>query len=92
MERITRMFVLVLALAFTSLVAAQPIDINTADSETLAAGLEGVGESKARAIVAYREANGPFESAEGLTLVKGIGDRILELNRDNIRVGSGSGR
>ena len=35
------------------------ININTADATTLA-GLTGIGQSKAEAIVAYREANGPF--------------------------------
>lgn len=92
MERITRMFVLILALSFSGLVAAEPIDINSADSQALAAGLDGVGESKAQAIVAYREANGPFRSADELTQVKGIGGRILELNRGSIQVGSGDGR
>lgn len=88
MERWTRMFAMLLVLTFTGLAWAGPIDINSADSEELAAALNGVGESKAEAIVAYREANGPFASAEELTQVKGIGGRILEQNRANIRVGS----
>lgn len=67
---------------------AGPVDINTADAETLSAELNGVGLAKAKAIVEYRKKYGPFKSAEDLSLVKGIGDRTVEINRENIRVGS----
>jgi competence protein ComEA len=62
------------------------ININTADAETLADALQGVGDARARAIIAYREEHGPFKSPEQLTEVKGIGDSVLEANRDRIRV------
>ncbi len=65
---------------------AGPVDINTANAETLSAELDGVGMSKATAIVEYREKHGPFKNPEDLSLVKGIGDRTVELNRANIRV------
>ena len=65
---------------------AGPVDINTADAQTISEELEGVGLTKAQAIVEYREKHGPFKSAEDLSLVKGIGDRTVELNRDNIKV------
>ena len=65
---------------------AGPVDINTADAATIAAELNGVGLTKAQAIVEYREKHGPFKSAEDLSLVKGIGDRTVELNKANIRV------
>ena len=65
---------------------AGPVDINTANAETLSAELDGVGMSKAKAIVEYREKHGPFKNPEDLSLVKGIGDRTVELNRTNIRV------
>jgi competence protein ComEA len=65
---------------------AGPVDVNTADAATLSAELEGVGMSKAVAIVEYREANGPFQSPDDLILVKGIGERTVEINRDNILV------
>ena len=65
---------------------AGPVDINTANAETLSADLDGVGMSKAKAIVEYREKHGPFKNPEDLSLVKGIGDRTVELNRANIRV------
>lgn len=62
----------------------QQVDLNAADAETLAATLKGVGLSKAKAIVAYREMYGPFASIEELTEVKGIGGAILERNRDRL--------
>jgi len=65
---------------------AGPVDINTADAETISAELNGVGLAKAKAIVEYRMKHGPFKSPEDLSLVKGIGDRTVELNRANIRV------
>lgn len=65
---------------------AGPVDINTADAETISTELNGVGLAKAKAIVEYRKKHGPFKSAEDLSLVKGIGDRTVELNRTNIRV------
>jgi competence protein ComEA len=65
---------------------AGPVDINTADAETMSAELNGIGMTKAEAIVEYREKHGPFKSPEDLSLVKGIGDRTVELNRANIRV------
>ncbi len=65
---------------------AGPVDINTANAETLSAELDGVGMSKAKAIVEYREKHGPFKNPEDLSLVKGIGGRTVELNRANIRV------
>ncbi|GAB3728533.1 hypothetical protein GCM10028862_06090 [Luteimonas pelagia] len=74
-----------LALAGPAL-AAETVDINTADAETLDRVLDNVGRSKAEAIVAYRDENGPFESAEQLALVKGIGLATVERNLDRIVV------
>jgi len=64
---------------------AGPVDVNTADAKTLAKELDGVGMSKAQAIVDYRKANGPFKSADDLTKVKGLGKKTVELNRQNLR-------
>ncbi len=52
------------------------IDLNTATARELEA-LPGIGEVRARAIVADREANGPFRIVEDLTRVKGIGEGTL---------------
>ena len=68
------------------LALAGQVDINTADAETISAELKGVGLAKAKAIVEYREKHGPFRSADDLSLVKGIGERTVELNRPDIRV------
>ena len=57
------------------------VNINTADAQALAAGLKGVGESRAMEIVRYREAYGPFSSVEELAEVKGIGQSTLDRNR-----------
>ncbi len=66
--------------------AGEPVNVNTADAEELAAALDGVGLSKAEAIVAYRETNGPFEHIDELVNVKGIGIRTVDRNRDNIQL------
>lgn len=75
-----------LAISFSSF-AADKVDINSADAATLATALNGIGPAKAEAIVAYRTANGPFESADDLEKVKGIGTKTIELNRALISVG-----
>ncbi len=62
------------------------INLNTADEATLQRELSGVGSAKAKAIVAYREANGDFASADELLEVKGIGKAIFEKNRDKVAV------
>lgn len=74
---------LLAALALLPMAAwAGPVDLNTADAATLAKELKGIGPSRAEAIVAWREANGPFKSAEEIVLVQGIGERVLDDNRD----------
>ncbi len=72
---------------FIGFAHAEPaaININTADVATLAE-LTGVGQSKAEAIVAYREANGPFQDPADLAQVKGIGARTVEKNADRLTV------
>lgn len=78
-----------LAVALVPLAAlAGPVDINTADAQTISEELTGIGLSKARAIVDYRKKHGPFRNADELTLVKGIGERTVEINRADIRVGA----
>jgi competence protein ComEA len=65
---------------------AGKVNLNTADAPTLQRELSGIGEVKAQAIVAYREAHGSFASVDELLEVKGIGESILEKNRDKLSV------
>ncbi len=79
------LFLLIFGLGSAALYAG-PVNINTADAETLALELTGVGPALAAAIIEDREMNGDFESPEALTRVSGIGERIVEMNRPNILI------
>ena len=61
------------------------ISINTATKEELMT-LTGIGESKAKDIISYREKNGPFKTIEDLKKVTGIGDNIFAKIKENITV------
>ena len=91
MLRTFRSFLWAMLALISAAATAGPVNINTADAETLAAELQGVGMARARAIVAYREAEGPFDRPEDLLDVSGVGPAILEQNVANIRVGEASG-
>ncbi|MGI9204944.1 MAG: ComEA family DNA-binding protein [Woeseiaceae bacterium] len=93
MSRIRGIIVFMAAmLAWAGASIAGPVNVNTADAETISAELKGVGISKAIAIVEYRKANGPFRSVDDLALVKGIGERTVEINRANILVAAGQNK
>lgn len=79
-------------LAVGAVAVAGPVNINTADADTLAAELTGVGPALAAAIVSDRQANGLFPTAESLTRVRGIGPHIIEINREYILVGEPAAR
>jgi competence protein ComEA len=79
--------VLSLVLMGTAL-AAEKVNVNTADAATLDRVLVNIGPAKAEAIVAHRKANGAFRSLEQLALVKGIGLKTVEKNRDRIVLGA----
>lgn len=63
----------------------EKININTATVEELV-NLKRIGPKYAERIVQYREANGPFVKVEDITMVKGIGPKTLEVNKDVIIV------
>jgi len=70
--------------------SAGKLDLNRASVEQLV-GLPGIGETKARAIVEYREKNGPFRKAEELMNVKGIGEKTFEKLQPLVTVGAEAG-
>ena len=53
------------------------VDVNRADWPEIIQ-LEGLGETLARRILAYRNKNGPFRDLDDLVRVRGIGSRTLE--------------
>ena len=65
---------------------AGKVNLNTADESELCT-LTGVGASKAKAIIAYREENGPFVSIEDLMKVEGIKEGTFHKIKDEIEVG-----
>ena len=75
-----------IAVAFFSVWAwaGSPVNINTANAEQISEALKGIGQSKAEAIVAYRDANGVFKHVDELVNVKGIGIRTVDINREFI--------
>ena len=64
-----------------------PVNINTAGVEELDT-LPGIGESLAGRIIAWREANGPFESIEQIMEVSGIGEAKFAELKGRITVDS----
>ncbi len=75
------------ALHGAAMQGADKVNLNTADAATIDRVLLNVGPSKAQAIVDYRKEHGAFKSPEQLALVKGIGLKTVEKNRDRIVVG-----
>jgi len=86
MKNVVRLFVLAFFFLFSSLSLADIVNINTADAQTLSDNIVGVGLKRAQAIVNFRKEHGPFKSVDELTQVKGIGLKLVEQNRANLRV------
>lgn len=61
------------------------VNINTAD-ESMLTTLSGIGSSKAKSIIEYRNKNGNFTSVEDITKVSGISNTIYEKIKDYITV------
>lgn len=66
-------------------VSRQRVNINRASKETLMT-LPGIGEAKADAILAYRQAEGDFESPEALMNVPGIKEGVFAKIKDRISI------
>lgn len=61
------------------------VKINDATEEELTT-LNGIGPSKAQAIISYREEHGPFQTVEDVLSVNGIGEKTLDQFKDNLIV------
>lgn len=89
-KTLANFFLAFLFLAITAQVpllrAAQLINVNTADQASLET-LNGVGPSKAQAIISYRTQNGPFAKIEDIMNVSGIGTATFNNIKDYITVG-----
>lgn len=79
-----KLVALVFGLFLSVNVLAAPVNVNKASAEEIATSLNGVGQVKADAIVAYRKAHGDFKSVESLSQVKGIGDKTIAKNKSDI--------
>jgi competence protein ComEA len=65
--------------------AINQIHLNQADAATLMHSIKGIGQKRAEAIVAYREANGAFKSIDDLAFVKGIGKTFVDKNAQQLK-------
>jgi competence protein ComEA len=65
---------------------SEQVNINLADAETIAMVLDGVGLSRAEAIVDYRESYGDFKVIDDLIMVSGIGEFTVRNNADKILI------
>ena len=61
------------------------VNINTAGKEQLMQ-LTGIGETRAEAILSYREQQGPFRTVEDLMKVEGIKEKTWEKIKEDITV------
>jgi competence protein ComEA len=77
-------FLFIVLFSFSNLLFAAQVNINTADAETISRELTGIGQSKAEAIVTYREQNGPYKDIEDLVNVKGIGMVTIDKNKSKL--------
>lgn len=64
---------------------AQVVNINSADAQSIANNLNGIGLKKAQAIVAWRTEHGNFTEKSGIEQVKGIGQKTVEKNKEYIK-------
>ena len=86
METIRKLALIVLFALPAISFANELVNINTADKEMLMQ-INGIGEKRAQAIIEYRKANGKFKSVQELTEIKGIGQSLLDKNKDVLTIG-----
>lgn len=61
------------------------VNINDATVEELVT-LDGIGEKVAAKIIEFRTKNGPFQKPEDVMMVKGIGQKMFDKNKERIVV------
>jgi len=81
MYQFKKLIFIVLFTISTLVIAGEAIDINSADKEILMTA-KGIGEKRAAAIITYRDENGPFNSIDQLSDIKGISQNIVDDNRE----------
>lgn len=86
MEFIKKIILVCLIVFPCYLLAAGKVNINTADKETLMTEIKGVGEKRAEAIIAWRAQHGPFKSVDELADVSGVGQAIVDKNRETLSI------
>lgn len=83
---------LFLALLASINLAFAAVNLNTATASELE-GVKGLGPAKAKAIIDYRSANGPFKSVDDLKGVKGFGEKSIAKLRGELTVdGAGAAK
>lgn len=86
MKKLVTFALAIAMMPISAAVFAAPVNINTASTDEIAEALNGIGDAKAQAIVDHRNTQGPFKSADELSSVKGIGQKTVEQNREDIRL------
>ena len=72
-----------LGLLLASAISLFALDINTATKEDFVK-IKGIGEKKAERIINYRNEHGKFNSVDDLQNVKGIGNKIVEIIKNQV--------
>ena len=75
---------------FMAMPALAALDINTATQAELEA-VKGIGPSKAKAIMAYREKTGGFKTVDELAKVKGFGPASADKLKGQFTVSTAKG-
>lgn len=86
MKTLVKTLLVATAVLFSSVAFGTPVNVNTATAEEISNALSGIGDKRAQDIVNYRKAHGPFTSAQELTGVKGIGEKTVAKNLQDIKL------
>lgn len=89
MKHFFQLLLLSVSLFATPALWAEVVNINKATASALQENLKGIGEKKARAIVAYRKEHGAFKTLDEIMEVKGIGKGIFKKIKADISLGKG---